>query len=178
MLCKQERPPGLKLIEALLFLATPQSYTAYVEALQTAEDELPELRVMLEEGFIQPGALTQAEMERRRQERLLRQFEEYLVTARGGRPLKEVRKEALVAGFTEAYRAGRRADLRLVRRGLWRRYAVGRHHRPGRALGHLAVVDPTTAARLCWTTSPPWPGAGTAMRVTFYHEGRSSIRVN
>ena len=94
------------------FLATPQSYsdiyTAYVKALQTSEDELPELRTMLEEGFIpvgsqwrRPDVLAQAELERRRQERLLHQFAEYLATAKGGRPLKEVRKEALVAGFTE-----------------------------------------------------------------------------
>lgn len=113
-------------------LAAPQSYsdiyTAYVKALQTSEDELPELRAMLEEGFIavgsqwrRPDALTQAELERRRQERLLRQFEEYLATARAGRPLKEVRKEALVAGFTEAYRAGRYADILAVGRKLPKR---------------------------------------------------------
>ena len=113
-------------------LAAPQSYsdiyTAYVKALQTSEDQLPELRTMLEEGFIpvgnqwrRPDALTQAELERRRQERLLRQFEEYLATARGGRPLKEVRKEALVAGFTEAYRAGRYVDILAVGRKLPKR---------------------------------------------------------
>ncbi len=113
-------------------LAAPQTYsdiyTAYVKALQTSEDELPELRAMLEEGFIavgsqwrRPDTLTQAELERRRQERLLRQFEEYLATARAGRPLKEVRKEALVAGFTEAYRAGRYADILAVGRKLPRR---------------------------------------------------------
>ena len=56
------------------FLATPQSYsdiyTAYSKALQTSEDELPEPRTMLEEGFIsvgsqwrRPDALTQAELD-------------------------------------------------------------------------------------------------------------------
>lgn len=114
------------------FLATPQSYsdiyTAYVKALQTSEEELPELRTMLEEGFLpvsgqwrRPDALTQAELERRRQERLLAQFAEYLAVARAGRPLKEVRKEALVAGFTEAYRAGRYADILAVGRKLPKR---------------------------------------------------------
>ena len=114
------------------FLATPQSYsdiyTAYIKALQTSEDELPELRTMLEEGFLpvgnqwrRPDALTQAELDKRRQERLLHQFAEYLATAKGGRPLKEVRKEALVAGFTEAYRAGRYADILAVGRKLPKR---------------------------------------------------------
>ncbi len=114
------------------FLATPQSYsdiyTAYTKALQTSEDELPEPRTMLEEGFLQvgslwrrPDALTQAELDKRRQERLLHQFAEYLTTAKGGRPLKEVRKEALVAGFTEAYRTGRYADILAVGRKLPKR---------------------------------------------------------
>ena len=48
-------------------------------------------------------------------------FAEYLATAKSGRPLKEVRKEALVAGFTEAYRAGRYADILAVGRKLPRR---------------------------------------------------------
>jgi hypothetical protein len=71
-----------------------------------------------QEGFVRangewkrPDALTQAELEQRRQARLLRQFEEYLELARAGRRLKEVRKEALIAGFTEAYRAGRFEDI-------------------------------------------------------------------
>jgi hypothetical protein len=103
-------------------------YTAFVQALQTSEDELPEPMTMLEEGFVQangkwkrPDALTQAELEARRQARLLRQFEEYLATARSGGRLKEVRKEALVAGFTEAYRAGRFQDILTVGRKLHKR---------------------------------------------------------
>lgn len=114
------------------FLAEPKTYdeiyTAFVKALQTSEDELPEPMTMLEEGFIRtngrwkrPDALTQAELEARRQARLLRQFEEYLETARADRRLKEVRKEALVAGFTEAYRGGRFQDILTVGRKLPKR---------------------------------------------------------
>jgi len=107
------------------FLETPKTYdeiyTAFVKALQTPEDQLPEPMTMLEEGFVRtdgrwkrPDALTQAELETRRQARLLHQFEEYLEAARAGQRLKEVRKEALVAGFTEAYRAGRFQDILTV----------------------------------------------------------------
>ena len=114
------------------FLDTPKSYdeiyTAFVQALQTSEDQLPEPMTMLEEGFVRtdghwkrPDALTQAELEKRRQARLFRQFEEYLETARAGRQLKEVRKEALIAGFTEAYRAGRYQDILTVGRRLNKR---------------------------------------------------------
>jgi len=114
------------------FLETPKTYdeiyTAFVQALQTPEDQLPEPTTMLEEGFVRtdgqwkrPDALTQVELETRRQARLLRQFEEYLETARAGKRLKEVRKEALVVGFTEAYRAGRFQDILTVGRKLRKR---------------------------------------------------------
>jgi hypothetical protein len=93
-------------------------YTAFVRALQTPEDEIPELRAMLDEGFVmsngrwkRPDALTQAKLEERHQVRLFRQFEEYLDTAQAGGRLKEVRKEAVLAGFTEAYRACRFYDI-------------------------------------------------------------------
>ena len=103
-------------------------YTAFVKALQTPEDEIPELMMMLEEGFVRtdgqwkrPDALTREELETKRQTRLLRQFEGYLEAARSGRRLKEVRKEALVAGFTEAYRGARFQDILTVGRKLPKR---------------------------------------------------------
>ena len=103
-------------------------YTAFVKALQTSEDEIPELMTMLDEGFVRtdgrwkrPDALTREELEARRQARLLRQFEEYLDQARAGQRLKEVRNEALVAGFTEAYRESRFQDILIVGRKLPRR---------------------------------------------------------
>ncbi|MEW6402556.1 MAG: DNA methyltransferase [Chloroflexota bacterium] len=114
------------------FLGQPRSYdeiyTAFVRALQTPEDRIPELHVMLDEGFVRangnwkrPDAFTQAELEKRRQERLLRQFGEYLTAAHAGQKLKEVRREALVAGFTEAYRESRFQDILTVGRRLDRR---------------------------------------------------------
>jgi hypothetical protein len=80
---------------------------------------------MLDEGFgrtdgrwKRPDALTQAELEDRRHARLLRQFGEYLEAAQAGGRLKEVRKEAVLTGFTEAYRAGRFQDILTVGRRL------------------------------------------------------------
>ena len=113
-------------------LETPHTYdaiyTAFVKALQTSEDEMPELKALLEEGFVRtngqwkrPDTLTREELEHKRRERLLHQFGEYLETARAGQRLKEVRKEGLVAGFTEAYRASRFGDILTVGRRLDRR---------------------------------------------------------
>jgi hypothetical protein len=114
------------------FLNEPKSYdevyTAFVKALQTSQDQIPEPSLMLEEGFVRanskwkrPDALTQAELEKRRQERLLRQFNEYLNFAKAGQRLKEVRLEALVAGFTECYRENRFEDILAVGRKLHKR---------------------------------------------------------
>ena len=107
------------------FLDQPKTYdeiyTDFLKALQTSEDEIPEVRVILEESFVRtnghwkrPDQLTQAELEKKRHERLLRQFEEYLNTARANQKLKEVRLEAVIAGFTECYRSGRYKDILLV----------------------------------------------------------------
>ena len=104
------------------FLDDPKTYdeiyTAFVKALQTSEDKIPELKLMLEESFVRtnghwkrPDQLTQAELEQKRLERLLRQFHEYLEAAKAGQKLKEVRREAVLAGFTECYREGRFEDI-------------------------------------------------------------------
>ena len=96
-------------------------HTEFLKALQTPEDQIPELQTLLEEGFIRtdgnwkrPDMLTQAELEKRRHDRLLRQFDEYIQIARAGQRLKEVRQEAVVAGFTEAYRENRFQDILTV----------------------------------------------------------------
>lgn len=107
------------------YLDQPKSYdeiyTDFLKALQTSEDEIPEVKTILEESFVRtnghwkrPDQLTQAELEKKRQERLLRQFEEYLSTAKANQKLKEVRLEAVIAGFTECYRSGRYKDILLV----------------------------------------------------------------
>jgi hypothetical protein len=98
-----------------------KSTRPFVKALQTSEDEIPELKLMLEESFVRtdghwkrPDQLTQAELEQKRLERLLHQFNEYLEAARSGQKLKEVRREAVLAGFTECYRTGRFQDIVLL----------------------------------------------------------------
>jgi len=114
------------------FLETPRGYgniyTAFVKALQVPEDQIPEIKTLLEENFLRvngeykrPELLEKQELETRRQARLLRQFEKYLEAARAGRRLKDVRKEALVAGFTECYRAGRFQDILTLGRKLHKR---------------------------------------------------------
>lgn len=93
-------------------------YTAYAKALQASEDQIPELKILLEETCVQvnghwkrPDALTAEELEERRRQRLLRQFDEYLRQARTGQSLNNVRKEAILTGFEEAYRDKRFGDI-------------------------------------------------------------------
>lgn len=114
------------------FLDQPKTYdeiyTDFLKVLQTSGDEIPEVKVILEESFVRtnghwkrPDQLTQIELEKKRQERLLRQFEEYLSTAKSNQKLKEVRLEAVIAGFTECYRSGRYKDILTVGRKLEKR---------------------------------------------------------
>lgn len=111
------------------FLDHPRTYsdiyTAYVKALQAREDEIPELRTLLDENFVRtngdyrrPDVATKQELEQKRQARLLREFDDYLLQARAGRKLKDVRKEAVIAGFTQAYRQQRFSDILTVGRKL------------------------------------------------------------
>jgi DNA modification methylase len=114
------------------FLDEPKTYdeiyTKFIPALQTSEDAIPELKTLLEESFIRanghwkrPDQLTQAELEQKRLERLLRQFNEYLEAAQAGQKVKEVRREAVLAGFTECYREGRFQDIITLGRKLDKR---------------------------------------------------------
>jgi len=114
------------------FLETPRSYseiyTAFVKALQVPEDEIPEIKALLEENFVQtngnykrPELLEQQELEARRQQRLLREFEDILEQARRGQRLEHVRKEAVLAGFAHCYREKRFDDILRVGRRLHKR---------------------------------------------------------
>ncbi|HUW12523.1 MAG TPA: DNA methyltransferase, partial [Anaerolineae bacterium] len=114
------------------FLETPRDYTeiytAFVKALQVPEDQIPEIKVLLEENFVQvngeykrPELLEKGELEERRQQRLLREFEDILDQARRGQRLKDVRKEAVLAGFTQCYREKRFDDILRVGRKLHKR---------------------------------------------------------
>ena len=96
-------------------------YTNFVQVLQTSEDKIPELMAILNESFVRtnghwkrPDQLTGAELESRRQKRLIEQFQEYLVLARSTQKINEIRLEAVLAGFTEAYRAGRYQEILMV----------------------------------------------------------------
>lgn len=111
------------------FLDEPKTYdeiyTNFVKALPTEENEIPELKDMLEESFVRtnghwkrPDKLTEDELMRKRQQRLLDQFAEYLQIAKSGQKLKEIRIEAILAGFAECYRAGRYSDVVIVGRKL------------------------------------------------------------
>lgn len=114
------------------FLGTPKSYseiyTAFVKALQVPEDQIPEIKTLLEENFVQvngdykrPEMLEKRELEARRQQRLLREFEDILEQARRGQRLKDVRKEAVLAGFAQCYREKRFDDILRVGRKLHKR---------------------------------------------------------
>jgi len=114
------------------FLETPKSYseiyTAFVKALQVPEDQIPEIKTLLEENFVQvngdykrPEMLEKRELEARRQQRLLREFEGILEQARRGQRLKDVRKEAVLAGFAQCYREKRFEDILRVGRQLHKR---------------------------------------------------------
>jgi hypothetical protein len=104
------------------FLETPKDYneiyTAFVKALQVPEDQIPEIKTLLEENFVRvngeykrPERLKKRELEARRQKRLLREFEDILEKARRGQQLEDVRKEAVLAGFTKCYREKRFDDI-------------------------------------------------------------------
>ena len=114
------------------FLETPKDYTeiytAFVKALQVPEDQIPEIKTLLAENFVQvngrykrPELLEKRELEERRQQRLLREFEDILEQARRGQRLKDVRKEAVLAGFAQCYREKRFEDILRVGRKLHRR---------------------------------------------------------
>ena len=114
------------------FLERPKDYseiyTAFVKALQVPEDQIPEIKTLLEENFVQVNGdykraemLEKRELEARRQQRLLREFEDILEQARRGQRLKDVRKEAVLAGFAQCYREKRFEDILLVGRKLHKR---------------------------------------------------------
>ncbi len=102
----------------------------YLKALQTSTDLIPDLRDLLAENFGQadrqgcyhwPNPQLQVELDEARHKRLLRLYDDYLKQVQAGQRLKEVRKEALVTGFTESYRAGRFQDILAVGKKLPKR---------------------------------------------------------
>ncbi len=109
------------------FLETSKTYsdiyTASRKIISGVEDEIPELRELLDQNFIiengnyrRPRTREEEEkIEAQRQRNLLRSFEQILTAARtSNRKLKEVRKEAIILGFTQAYREKRFEDIMTV----------------------------------------------------------------
>jgi DNA modification methylase len=102
-------------------------HSEYLQALQATDDQIPELRPLLEENFglpddegryHWPNPNLQIKLEQERQARLLRLFNEYLRQAQAGQKLGDVRKEAVLVGFAEAYREKRFGDILTVGRKL------------------------------------------------------------
>jgi DNA modification methylase/predicted RNA-binding Zn-ribbon protein involved in translation (DUF1610 family) len=106
------------------FLDTPQTfndiYTASRKIISGVEDDIPELRELLDQNFIlekgsyrRPRTREEEEkIEAQRQRDLLRSFDQIINTARTStKKIKGVRKEAIVLGFTQAYQEKRYQDI-------------------------------------------------------------------
>ncbi|CFX06388.1 DNA methylase N-4/N-6 [Syntrophomonas zehnderi OL-4] len=106
------------------FLETPQTYsdiyTASRKMISGVEDEIPELRELLDQNFImengsyrRPRTREEEEkIEAQRQRDLLRSFDQVINAARTStKKIKGVRKEAIVLGFTQAYQEKRYQDI-------------------------------------------------------------------
>ncbi len=113
------------------FLERPRTYTdiytAYSRALVQSDDAIPELRELLDNNFVlendryrRPQTEREREaIEAQREKELARAFERLLAEVRSGvKRLKGVRKEALIFGFTRAYREKRYDDILAVARKL------------------------------------------------------------
>ena len=113
------------------FLSEPQTYsdiyTEYHKVAATAEDTIPEVKVLLDASFIMDAGkyrrpLTEKErnaIEEQRDKDLDRAFTQLLEVAQGsGKKLKDVRHEAILHGFTKAYQAKKFADIVTVAKKL------------------------------------------------------------
>lgn len=113
------------------FLSEPKSYsdiyTASRQVISTVEDQLPELKNLLETNFIsENGKYRRPESENERnsveigrEKELLKAFERILEEAQTGKKkIKEVRKEAVALGFIKAYQEKRYQDILMVAKRL------------------------------------------------------------
>ena len=106
------------------FLANPKSFsdisTAFNKLSNIQGDEVPDLKILLEENFVFDGSIyrkpSSSEEKLRaidkRNRTLKREFESLLVEAESSRTkMRKVRKEAIVYGFEEAYRSKKYSDI-------------------------------------------------------------------
>ncbi len=113
------------------FLETPQTYsdiyTAYTKAISNIEDQIPELKELLNNNFVFEAKFYRRsktekeheEIEEQRERDLGRAFEKILLESRmSGKKIKEVRKEAVFYGFTKAYQEKHFEDIIAVAKKL------------------------------------------------------------
>jgi len=106
------------------FLNKPKTYseifTAYQQVATTTNDDIPEIKVILDNNFILEDGkyrrpLTRQEIEEKnknRERELDRAFNKILERAKNQRSkIKTIRKEALIHGFTKCYQQGRYDDI-------------------------------------------------------------------
>lgn len=106
------------------FLAQPKSFSdisvTYNQLANIQDDQVPELRDLLEENFVFEGGLYRRpkseeehnQITEKRQKHLWKEFETILIQAQTERKkIKEVRKEALTYGFERCYKDKRFKDI-------------------------------------------------------------------
>jgi len=106
------------------FLNQPKSFSdisvAFNQLANIQDDQVPELRDLLEENFVFEGGLYRRpkseeehnQITEKRQKQLWKQFESILIQAQTERKkIKEVRKEALTYGFERCYKDKRFKDI-------------------------------------------------------------------
>jgi len=106
------------------FLSNPKSFsdisTAFNKLSNIQGDEVPDLKVLLEENFVFDRSIYRKPSSNeeklraidKRNRTLKREFESLLVEAENSRTkMRKVRKEAIVYGFEEAYRSKKYSDI-------------------------------------------------------------------
>ena len=112
------------------YLDEPKEYseifTASRKITAGVEDQVPELKELLDKNFVFENGryrrpMTEKEreaVEEQRQKDLEKAFDAILKDARSGKKLKEVRKEAVIHGFTRAYQQKHYEDILTVAKHL------------------------------------------------------------
>jgi DNA modification methylase len=113
------------------FLETPKTYndllTAYNQAITKIDDEVPELKELLDTNFIFENGMyrrpltdkERAEKEEKNEKELLKAFDKIVLQARSNsKKIKSIRKEAIKIGFIRAYQEKRFEDILAVSKKL------------------------------------------------------------
>jgi len=113
------------------FLNTPKTYsdilTTYNQIRTNLDDEIPELRELLDTNFIFENGMyrrpltdkERVEKEEKNEKELLKAFDKILLQARSSsKKVKSIRKEAIKLGFTKAYQEKRFEDILSVAKKL------------------------------------------------------------